>query len=183
MNVYMYMTLELSVQVERGFDIVTIWSCPAGKCSELKRFSDYDLQKMTFYEGKTFDYYDNNVRCGSLVVNTNELRISFTSDGPLVEDKNPKYKGFSAIYWSSPDEAAEERPGCAGHNITLSNAAGSIYAADSLQLYPDGMDKAVSRYGRPDFEAEFRNRKCGTDGSHDCTEIARGESRWWILSS
>jgi hypothetical protein len=89
--------------VERCFDIVSIFSCPDGKCQKLKDYSDYDLQRKKKLS-KTLKYFGNNVECNSLHVNTNELRIRFTSDASLVEQSEisaaPKYKGFSAVYWS-----------------------------------------------------------------------------------
>ncbi len=166
--------------VERGFDAVTVFACPNGKCKEIQWYSDYELELQHYDEwnGDPIPFYSKNVKCNSLTVNTDELRIRFTSDGQLAgfKDTNPIYKGFSSAYWSSPSNVDEEHVGCPNVNTTLSGTEGSVFAFD------DDCDINVVRNVFPDFWAESETRGCAHNSGEACSVFGRGQSKWWIIS-
>ncbi len=182
--------------MERGFDIVTIFSCPqGGDCKEVKKYSDYHLQTEAVDENNKVYYFWHEVKCGSLTVNSEELRIRITSDGPLSQDSPDqlradgatlKYKGFSAVYWSSKSTANEELLGCANLNATLQGTSGIVYAVYIQQLAPDGISNLgfddLAPYGTPSFRQEFLRRDCMSAQEKACSILSRGESRWWVIS-
>jgi hypothetical protein len=184
------------LSVERGFDFVTIFACPDGVCRELKKYSDYDLRTEMFPRTDEFSpqvtlkYFGDSVQCGSIVVNTNELRIQFTSDGESIEDPIEgapsalKYTGFTAAYWSSPHAAAEEQIGCPERNYTFREAQGSVFAVDKQQVLPHGLSSSSEFISQP-FRSQFWDRFCHDQGYSDplwCTVVARGQSPWWIIA-
>jgi hypothetical protein len=184
---------------ERGFDILTVFSCPGGtKCKELKRYSDHSLQKLTLND-KTLYYFGSTVRCNAIFANTDELRLRFTSDGPSVKNNDiPSsvlFKGFSAVYISSPSVQTEQA-GCPIQNVTLTTAQGSIFAADETQIESTAVTgqsdvqwlqhhqvdmRDVSRYGTTTFKQEYVKR-CQSRRGGTCHSFERQESRWWIIS-
>ncbi len=161
--------------VEPGFDTVTIFSCPNGQCREITEYSDYDTGVEYFAEKDEYGfYYGNNVSCNTVTVNTNELRIRFTSDGPLPNVKGV-YKGFSAVYLSMPLPVQAEVIGCLRANKTLTEVEGSIFAMTS-----DNNVLPIS--STPTFWEESQRRKCGDEGDEQCHIFARRESQWWTIS-
>jgi hypothetical protein len=105
------------------------------------------------------------------------------------------YKGFNAVYFSSPTEQAEQT-GCPVQNLTLTTAQGSIFAVDTTQIestsvtgqsdtqwlqhHQIGMSN-ISRYGTTAFKQEYAKR-CQARRGGACHTFERQESRWWIIS-
>jgi hypothetical protein len=184
--------------LERGFDVLTVYTCPGGGgCKELKRYSDHDLQKLAF-DKKNLYFFDSNVQCPTIIVNSNEVRLKFTSDGPL--PKNPDvpasvlYKGFSAVYWTFKQEQSEAI-GCFLQNASLTESQGSIFAVDDAQMLTTGVlgqswlkyhqidMPQISKYGMTKYKEEYQKR-CLTKrtGSGACDTFGRQQSRWWKIS-
>ncbi len=157
-----------------------MFACPNGKCKEIQWYSDYDLELEHYGLAGTIPFYSENVKCNSLTVNTDELRIRFTSDGQLAgfEDTNPTYKGFSAAYWSSPSSADEEHVGCPQANTTLSGTEGSVFAFEANKFTND----RDLWYPFWIFWYEFENRGCAGNSGEACSVFGRGQSKWWIIS-
>jgi hypothetical protein len=185
------------LSVERGYDVVTIFSCPSGHCQQLIQYSDHDLTEVWYNAKDVLYYYGDKVKCNSVLVNTDELRIRFTSDGKLYSDgellqdaEKPdsfSYTGFSAAYWSSQSPVDKEVIGCPKQNITYSEMEGSIFAVDSRQLFPVKVVNSSASihelyFDTSAFETEYSRRQCLSASERDCTMVARGESKWWILS-
>jgi hypothetical protein len=126
--------------VERGFDYVTISSCPGGKCTEVYKYSDWKRSTCCSWfkalpnanQINTVTYFTNQVDCNEIVVNTNQLEVRFISDGPNPKDTDTKtsklvYEGFSASYLASAQAVTSESIGCAAANKTLTGLEGSVY--------------------------------------------------------
>jgi hypothetical protein len=180
--------------------MLTVYSCPGGaQCKELKRYSDHALQKLAL-GGKLLYYFDSTVKCNTIFANTNEIRLRFTSDGPAVKNNDipssVMYKGFSAVYVSSPVEQ-KEQTGCPLQNITLTINQGSIFAVDTTQIESTSVTSGqadtqwlqhhqigmtdTSRYGTTTFKQEYVKR-CQARRGGACYLFERQESRWWIIS-
>jgi hypothetical protein len=191
------------LSLERGFDTLTVLSCPGGgPCRELKQYSDYDMREIQFTETNVGRYFSDYVECASIHVNTDELHLRFTSDGVFPKDFDApaplKYMGFAAVFLASSEPVAREVIGCVDENTTLTAQRGSIFAADVRQTkttafepglldywhwYHDLQMYHVTRFGSRAFAEEYVRRQCDTDPpGPECTHIRRGQSKWWVIS-
>ena len=124
--------------------MVTIFSCPDGKCTEVYKYSDWKKSECcSWFKAlpnipsiKSFSYFTSKVDCNEIVLNTNEMRVRFSSDGPTPKDidtltSNFVYQGFSAVYVSSSSAATAEVIGCTALNKTLTSMEGTVYSLTS----------------------------------------------------
>ena len=130
-----------------------------------------------------------------MVLNTNEIRVRFQSDGPTPEEYAKVstnlptvYPGFRAAYWTSHELATTEIVGCPRPNTTLSNQSGSIFALDATadldwEWQPGGTEAQIGD-ARMRNSAKFWNQaKVRTSlFPGTLTRFRRDEALWWVIS-
>jgi hypothetical protein len=196
--------------VERGFDFVTIYSCPDGTCKEVQKYSDFKRSRCCdwfawfWYNVEQVEGFTDEVECRLLVLNTNEIRVRFTSDGPAPRDGDIAtsklvYKGFSAAYVASSLPVQAETIGCEGDSVEhMTGLEGTIIATIAWYgpwLASDKNDAKKEGYPPPHYfdqtdplEKEVKYHGCDQSqspwwqpSSPPCYYFRRGDVKWWHI--
>ena len=129
------------------------------------------------------------------MLNTNEIRVRFQSDGPTPQEyakismNTPTvYPGFRAAYWTSHELATTEIVGCPRPNTTLTNQSGSIFVLDATtdldgEWHSEGSEEQTGD-DRMRNSAKFWNQ-ANFRWKHfpgSLTRFRRDESIWWVIS-